>query len=193
MHLATPGLIYGFIALATPSVLNAQPQVSKGVAARAMMATGDWSVGYPIGAEFGGVMWIDRASRIQVADGVFRINLRWPVRFPALNNNRHDHEQAETWAVNCRTAEYKHLGWYANNGIIRTREKVLGGANWRDLDRSSVVYMEACNPPKLSEPISANSAEIGPAISKTPSEKCSELGFTQGTQEFGQCVSMLRE
>jgi len=182
MRVASCSIISVSIALTAPSVLVAQSQVSKGVAARAMIATGDWSVSYALTS--GQTMWIDRSSRIEMEDGIFRINFRLSAYSPQIRRNLSDHQQAETWSVNCRTAEYKHIGWYANNGVVRTRDKIIGGANWRELDRRSVVYIEACSPPTRTTPISETS---------TPAQKCIELGFAQGTDEFNQCVIMISE
>lgn len=183
MRIAGCSIIYATIALAVPSALVAQSQVSKGVAARAMIATGDWSVSYRLND--GQIMWIDRSSRIEMEDGIFRINFRLSVYNPGLFRNRSDHEQVKTWAINCRTAEYKHIGWYANNGVVRTRN-VIGGANWRELERRSIVYVEACSPPTLERTIPRSEPS-------TPAQKCIELGFAQGTDEFNQCVTMLTE
>lgn len=182
MRIAGCSIIYATIALAVPSALVAQSQVSKGVAARAMIATGDWSVSYRLND--GQIIWFDRSSRIEMEDGIFRINFRLSVYNPEVFRNRSDHEQVKTWAIDCRTAEYKHIGWYANNGVVMARNKIIGGGDWRELDRRSVIYIEACSPPTRTTPISETS---------NPAQKCVELGFAQGTDEFNQCVTMLTE
>lgn len=215
------GLLALLMSVILTGPLSAQKEVSKRDAAREMATTGNWDVRYNTDPKWGGAMWVDRSSRVQIADGIYRINVKQSRYQPALSRNVQVHIQYQTIAVNCATMEWQHIGWYANNGIQR-RRNVIGGPRWRDLRADSMYHIEACYPPtSLAEPdgpwednpqvatepnqgfYQRNRARQGNARvyerttprseASTPAQKCIELGFTQGTDDFNQCVVMIKE